>query len=289
MTDTPIEETESPQALTDQEKDLLSTILDGPFPVLTEQEKQLKALRHAFAQDRISLRPQVNCKDCTNKNIDCRKHKKAECPDCGAWTSTSHIHLDYIGHADVTDRLLEVDQFWNWEPVAYDERGLPLIDKEWGGLWIKLTIAGVTRIGFGDANVHAWRPKGDALKEMIGDAIRNAAMRFGVGLDLWRKDPEATEFRSTMARPGDSEPKAERPAQARTESVRPVSAAPSGDGANIDRVAAVCDRMDKADNIRELNAIVQDAINMKPKPLDTEMKLMQEVWAERKAFLEGGS
>jgi hypothetical protein len=53
-----------------------------------------------------------------------------------------------------------------------------------GGLWIKLTVCGMTRIGFGDA------PKkigGDATKECIGDAIRNAAMRFGAALDLWHK------------------------------------------------------------------------------------------------------
>lgn len=48
-----------------------------------------------------------------------------------------------------------------------------------GNLWIRLTIAGVTRIGVGD---------GSSLKEIVGDAVRNAAMRFGVALDLWTKD-----------------------------------------------------------------------------------------------------
>ena len=49
-------------------------------------------------------------------------------------------------------------------------------------LWIRLTVAGVTRIGYG----HAEGKKGpDAVKETIGDSIRNAAMRFGVALDLW--------------------------------------------------------------------------------------------------------
>ena len=28
---------------------------------------------------------------------------------------------------------------------------------------------------------------GDAIKEVIGDALRNAAMRFGAALDLWHK------------------------------------------------------------------------------------------------------
>lgn len=89
--------------------------------------------------------------------------------------------LDYVGHADVTDRLLAVDPSWTWEPVSPVEREtLPPSN----GLWIKLTVCGVTRIGYGDAD---GKTGGDAIKEMIGDAIRNAAMRFGVALDLWSK------------------------------------------------------------------------------------------------------
>lgn len=87
--------------------------------------------------------------------------------------------LDFVGHAAVTDRLLSVDPEWNWEPLAADHDGLPLRDAE-GSLWIKLTICGVTRLGVSDP--------GDTNKVAIGDAIRNAAMRFGVALDLWTKD-----------------------------------------------------------------------------------------------------
>lgn len=86
--------------------------------------------------------------------------------------------LDYVGHAATTDRLLAVDSEWTWEPLAVDEQGLPAIDKA-GNLWIRLTVCGVTRIGVGD---------GMTMKERIGDAIRNAAMRFGVALDLWAKE-----------------------------------------------------------------------------------------------------
>lgn len=88
------------------------------------------------------------------------------------------IQLDYVGHAAVTDRLLSVDPEWSWEPLATDDHGLPLLDKE-GNLWIRLTIHGHTRLGVGD---------GRSMKERIGDAIRNGAMRFGVALDLWSKD-----------------------------------------------------------------------------------------------------
>lgn len=86
--------------------------------------------------------------------------------------------LDFCGHAAVTDRLLAVDPEWSWEPMATDERGLPALDSR-GNLWIRLTICGVTRIGVGD---------GKSAKEVIGDAIRNGAMRFGVALDLWAKE-----------------------------------------------------------------------------------------------------
>lgn len=86
--------------------------------------------------------------------------------------------LDYVGHAAVTDRLLQVDPDWTWEPAGTTEHGLPMFDGA-DGLWIRLTVAGVTRYGYGD---------GKNPKECISDAIRNAAMRFGVALDLWSKE-----------------------------------------------------------------------------------------------------
>lgn len=98
--------------------------------------------------------------------------------------------LEYAGHAAVTDRLLSVDPNWSWEPFAVDEHGLPALDRG-GNLWIRLTICGVTRIGVGD---------GKSAKECIGDAIRNGAMRFGVGLDLWAKE-NLVEFAQAANRP----------------------------------------------------------------------------------------
>ena len=91
--------------------------------------------------------------------------------------------LDFVGHGFLTARLLDVDPMWNWEPLAFDDRGLPLVD-EHGGLWIKLTVCGVTRLGYGDAG---GRKGPNAIKEAIGDALRNAGMRFGAALDLWSK------------------------------------------------------------------------------------------------------
>ena len=100
---------------------------------------------------------------------------------------TGGLQLDYVSHAWVTDRLLQVDPTWNWEPVAFDDDGLPKFDNN-GGLWIKLTVCGVTRYGYGEPQ---GRDKFDAVKGSIGNAIRNSSMRFGIALDLWAKEAPA--------------------------------------------------------------------------------------------------
>jgi hypothetical protein len=94
--------------------------------------------------------------------------------------------LDYVGHAAVTDRLLQVDPEWHWAPIAYADDGGPLIrmgDKD-AELWITLTVCEVTRIGVGSAPVGSF----ELAKQLVSDALRNAAMRFGVALDLWSKE-----------------------------------------------------------------------------------------------------
>lgn len=94
----------------------------------------------------------------------------------------------YLGHAHVTKLLIEHDPCWTWEPMK-DENGRPLIYSKDGiptGLWITLTVHGVTRPGFGSCKVTDREP----MKVLIGDAIRNAAMRFGIALSLWVRDEE---------------------------------------------------------------------------------------------------
>lgn len=92
------------------------------------------------------------------------------------------VHLEYVGHAALTARLLDVDPLWTWEPMGRTPEGLPALDAN-GGLWIRMTVCGVTRPGYG----HASKGGGDGTKELIGDALRNAAMRFGAALELWHK------------------------------------------------------------------------------------------------------
>lgn len=146
----------------------------------TNEEKPsgLALLRVAFPPNQISLLPKP-----TKKREEMANLPKAKCKECGGWhATTSVIHLSYVGHAALTDRLLDADPAWFWEPMFLKD-GLPGYD-EHGGLWIKLTVCGVTRLGYGHAGE---KDGGDAIKEIIGDALRNAAMRFGAALELWHK------------------------------------------------------------------------------------------------------
>lgn len=132
----------------------------------------LQLLRVPFPPNQISKLPKP--KD--------RNSPKGRCTECGGWHGLPAVHLDYVGHAALTDRLLDADPNWTWEPLSMND-GLPVFDG-YGGMWIKLTVCGVTRLGYGHAGD---KQGGDAIKEVIGDALRNAAMRFGAALDLWHK------------------------------------------------------------------------------------------------------
>jgi hypothetical protein len=142
----------------------------------------LELLREPFPANLISQLPKPTC-----NAQDWRKLPKGECKVCGGYHATSKtIHLAYVGHAALTDRLLDCDPEWNWEPCAVDEFGLPKFDES-GGLWIRLTVCGVTRLGYGHAKENSYAEIGSRIKEVIGDALRNAAMRSGAALDLWHK------------------------------------------------------------------------------------------------------
>lgn len=93
--------------------------------------------------------------------------------------------LDFVGHADVTKMLIEIDPLWTWEPVAFDADGLPAYRVENGMAHMAgwLIVHGVRRLGIGSVAHN----KPDLLKELASDFLRNAAMRFGVCLALWTK------------------------------------------------------------------------------------------------------
>ena len=141
----------------------------------------LELMREPFAANHISKLPKPTRAQTEAVKADFKAGVR--CEICGGWHHPKVVHLDYVGHAALTDRLLECDDKWDWEPLSYSEDGSPLFDGI-GGLWIKLTVCGVTRLGYGNPD---GKTGGNAIKESIGDALRNAAMRFGAALDLWHK------------------------------------------------------------------------------------------------------
>jgi len=164
-----------------KDKDQSGTNND-PEQVLGDDERRkeaLKRLREPFPDNQISLLPKP-----TLPAEEMKKIEKGHCEKCGGYHAVrSIIHLPYVGHAALTDRLLDVDPFWNWVPLTYNPDGTPYVDKD-GGMWIKLTVCGVTRLGYGDSG---GKTGPNAMKERIGDALRNAAMRGGCALELWHK------------------------------------------------------------------------------------------------------
>ena len=136
-------------------------------------KNNLENLLKPFSDNEINKLPKPYSKDSV----------KGTCKDCGGYHGLPAAHLDYVGHAALTKRLLETDLQWTWEPVAFGDDGLPKLDPT-GGLWIRLTVCGVTRLGYGSAD---GKTGPNAIKEAIGDALRNAGMRFGAALDLWHK------------------------------------------------------------------------------------------------------
>jgi hypothetical protein len=146
---------------------------------MSEAEKV--TMRTPFPTHQISKLPKPTKAQTDEVKADFRKGIR--CKLCGAWHHPDVVHLDYVGHAALTDRMLDVDPAWNWDFVALNPDGTPVLDEN-GGMWIRLTINGVTRLGYGDAQD---KTGGNAMKERIGDALRNAAMRFGAALDLWHK------------------------------------------------------------------------------------------------------
>ena len=119
------------------------------------------------------------------------------------------INLAYVSHADITRILIEVDPSWSWQPVEW-VNGRPSINVENGTatMWATLTLLGKSMIGVGSVRAD----KQDLDKELIGDFLRNAAMRFGIALSLWSKQdwsdnttiislPAAQSKRAEQAKP----------------------------------------------------------------------------------------
>jgi len=128
------------------------------------------------------------------------------------------ITLDFVGHADITRILIEVDPLWSWSPVAWDETtGMPKVHVANGvaTMWGTLTVCGKTLLGV--ATCQANKP--DLYKELASDFLRNAAMRFGISLSLWSK----AEWEDLGAAPTPSAPARKVVAKTQTVVATPIS------------------------------------------------------------------
>ncbi len=96
------------------------------------------------------------------------------------------VELRYLSHIWVRKAFQDADPDWSWDPMGYDDHGQPVIVTDSQGhpvgLWIWLNLLGTRMPGYGSVEPG----KRDAIKELIGDALRNAGMRL-VGGSLWVK------------------------------------------------------------------------------------------------------
>ena len=198
-------------------------------------------LREPFNPAEVGLRPQVWCPKCRDGQKDppagggrsrcCGMtadqsgsggvdHVKKKCKDCGQSITHAHLHLSYVGHAHITERLLDTDPQWYWRPMgrdipdavmaaaiatgdhlmvqavisAYPPKIIEIPGPNgrvehimWGEVIVHDENGGeVVMPGVGDATGKNWDP--NAVKEMIGDLLRNAVMRHGTGLEMWKKE-----------------------------------------------------------------------------------------------------
>lgn len=121
-------------------------------------------------------------------NILCQPTRKnnapGQCGDCGKWHKLPSIPLSYVGHADITARLNEAE--WSWRPLGVEPTGVPaiVVGQDDLFLWIELTVWDRSVIEVGAVA----KGKPEAMKLLVSDALRRAAMRFGIALDLWKKE-----------------------------------------------------------------------------------------------------
>lgn len=150
-------------------------------------------------------------------------------PDTIQQLEKNGIELPYVGHAEITRILCEIDPEWTWEPAAWID-GRPATHLQIGkvkkkdgtvlefptvSMWGRLTLCGVTRTAVGSVEAH----KADIDKELVSDFLRNAAMRFGICLQLWAKSTPPVGKPSEALR-STQEARSDRP---RTTSTAPAS------------------------------------------------------------------
>ena len=92
--------------------------------------------------------------------------------------------LDYMGHADVTLALIQVDPLFEYGWLTNEDGSMKIAVS--GDLYVLegwMKVHGQIRQGVGTCE----KRKTEYHKELIGDLLRNCAMRFGIATTLWSK------------------------------------------------------------------------------------------------------
>ena len=187
--------------------------------------------------------------------------------------------LSFVGHADVNKMLLEVDESWTLEPVAFDSDGLPAYRVENGmahmAAW--MTVHGVRRLGIGSCLPN----KPDLLKELISDAIRNCGMRYGFCLSLWTKqewedlDHSPAPAKARPTTPASAPEQA--PKQSKPKTLTPVSEA------QINQFNAACEAKGVSPLAVALNAGIPEGTPW----MESHLPALRSAFKELVAFKDG--
>ena len=164
-----------------------------------------------------------------------RENPKGNCNVCGGYHGLPAVHLDYMGHADVTEALIKIDPFWSWEPFAVDQNGEPMIAfrGNTARMWARMTVLGKTLPAVGTCSSN----KEELEKELIGDMLRNGALRFGIAVRLWSKADHEEQKNPTEVAPRQQSAPPSAPPERDTATEEAARAAAATDGSPAARLA----------------------------------------------------
>jgi len=159
------------------------------YTKVADDDPRWARLREPFPAAQVGHKPQPWCRACVDSPRKvCDNHQKRNCPVCRQNITVAHIDLDYVGHAAVTQRLLEVDPHWEWRPMTkaeIEEHNYPAPGEL--GMWIWLFVLDQVRPGLGETEGGQLRGA-NSIKARMSDAIKNASMRYGVAIETWSKE-----------------------------------------------------------------------------------------------------
>jgi len=188
------------------------------------------------------------------------------------------VQLDFVGHADITRILIEIDPHWRLVPIAWDN-GRPAMNivNDMATMWFELTLLGTSRLAIGTAKSNAQ----DQDKIIYGDALRNGAMRFGISLNLWTKN----EWEDLDHNPAPSKPRStatasapeQAPKQAKPKTLTPLTQA------QIDQFNTACETKGITPLAVALNAGIPEGTPW----MESHLPALRSAFKELVAFKDG--